>query len=172
MIFEKLASVSHLRSVLCFALTFLSQTQASLPSSVLHSSASLGTGKLSTHQELQEKAEDLNIRKALSGLSSKRKRHQGHFHIDGPDEDDDVSEVESQPERLEKEWISQNTGTLTEQNANVVISPTNPTQSQSKAHTVPVVGSALQRNPDGSTVAPKIRPKSEKQVHFFNEIYL
>ena len=69
---------------------------------MLYSSASLGTGNLSTHQHLQEKAEDREIKKAFIGLSGKRKRHQDHFHIHGPDEDDDASEVESPPQRLEE----------------------------------------------------------------------
>ena len=167
MIFEKIASVSHLCSATC--LNFLSQTQASLSSSVLYSSASLGTGKLSTHQQLQEKAEDREVRKAFNGLSGKRKRHQDHFHIHGPDEDDDVSEAESHPQRLE---IEQNTGTLAEQDANAVISQIDPIQSQSKVPSLPVVlGSALQRNPDGSAVAPKIYAKSEKQVPHLNKMH-
>ena len=150
-------------------MTVFSQAQASLSSSVLYSSASLGTGKLSTHQQLQEKAEDREIRKAFIGLSGKRKRHQDHFHVDGPDEDDDVSEVESHPRRLEKE---QSTGTMAEQDANAVISQIDPIQSQFKAHSLPVVvGSALQRNPDGSAVAPKIYTKSEKQVPVFNKMH-
>lgn len=133
---------------------------------MLHTSASLGTGKLSTHQELQEKAEERDIRKALTGLSGKRKRHHNHFRIHGPDEDDDLSQVESHPERLKKESLLQNT---VEQDANVVILPTYPIQSQSKAHMLPMVGSALQRNSDGNAVAPKIRAKSVKQVHLFNK---
>lgn len=131
---------------------------------MLHSSALLGSGKLSTHQELQERAEDRDIRKALSGQSGKRKRHQDHFHIHGPNEDDDISEVESHPEILEKEFLEQ-TGTLA---PNIVIPPIAPIQS--KAHNLPVmVGSALQRNSDGSAIAPKIRAKSEKQVPLFNK---
>jgi ATP-dependent RNA helicase DHX37/DHR1 len=153
-------------------LTFISQAQASLSSSVLYSSASLGTGNLSTHQQLQEKAEDREIKKAFIGLSGKRKRHQDQFHIHGPDEDDDVSEVESPPQRLEEGWLEQKTGTLAEPDANA-ISQIEPIQSQSKAHSLPVVvGSALQRNPDGSAVAPKIYTKSEKQVPLFDKIFI
>ena len=137
---------------------------------MLYSSASLGTGKLSTHQQLQEKAEDREIKKAFIGRSGKRKRHQDHFDIHGPDEDDDVSEIESTPQRLEEGWLKQNTGTL-EQDPNSVISQLDPIQSQSKAHSLPVVvGSALQKNPDGSAVAPKIYPKSEKKVPHFDKI--
>ena len=143
-------------------MTFFSQAQASFSSSVLYSSASLGTGKLSTHQQLQEKAEDREIRKAFIGLSGKRKRHQDQFHMDGPDEDDDVSEVEKE----------QNTGTLAEQDVDTVISKIDSIQSQSKTHSLPVVvGSALQRNPDGSALAPKIYTKSEKQVPLFNKMH-
>lgn len=138
---------------------------------MLYSSASLGTGKLSTHQQSQEKAEDQEIKKAFIGLSGKRKRHQDHFHIDGPDEDDDVSEVESLPQRLEEGWLEQNSGTLAEQDANAVVSPIESIQSQSKARSLPmVVGSALQKNPDGTAVTPKIYAKSEKQVPLFDKI--
>ena len=59
---------------------------------MLYSSASLGTGKLSTHQQLQEKVEDQEIKKAFIGLSGKRKRHQDHFHIYDPDEESDIEE--------------------------------------------------------------------------------
>jgi ATP-dependent RNA helicase DHX37/DHR1 len=55
---------------------------------VLYSSASLGTGKLSTHQQLQEKAEDQEVKKAFIGLSGKRKRHQVEeiksIHVEEP----------------------------------------------------------------------------------------
>lgn len=138
---------------------------------MLYSSASLGTGKISTHQKLQEKAEDREIKKAFIGLSGKRKRHQDHFHIHSPDEDDEVSEVESPPQRLEEVHFEQNTGTLTEQDANAVISQIESIQSQSNSHSLPVVvGSALQRNSDGSAVSPKIYAKSEKQVQLFDKI--
>jgi ATP-dependent RNA helicase DHX37/DHR1 len=169
-ILEKLASVSYLCSATC--LDFLSQAQASLSSSVLYSSASLGTGKLSTHQQLQEKAEDREIRKVFIGLSGKRKRHQDHFHIHGPDKDDDVSEVESHSQKLEEGLLEQNTETLAEQDSTAVVSQIDSIQFQSKAHSLPVVvGSALQRNPDGSAVAPKIYAKSKKQVPLFNKIH-
>jgi ATP-dependent RNA helicase DHX37/DHR1 len=136
---------------------------------MLHSSASLGTGKLSTHQELREKAENRDIRKALTSLSGKRKRHRDHFHIDGPDEDHDLSEVESHPGRLKGEWLLQNTEAA-EQDTNVVIPPIDSIQSKFKSYTLPAVGSALQRNPDGTAVAPKVRVKSQKQVYLVNKM--
>ena len=67
----------------------------------------MGTGKLSTHQQLQEKAEDREIKKAFIGLSGKRKRLQAYLHtIHGPDEDD-VSEVKQPPQKLEEGWLEQ-----------------------------------------------------------------
>ncbi|CAA7261404.1 unnamed protein product [Cyclocybe aegerita] len=135
----------------------LAKTQASLSSSLLQSSSTLGTGKALTHKELQEKAEDSLVKKSLLGQPGKRKRHQDVFDIQeaddedeelSPDEDDEVPDhhnVDSTPLELPSE-------------TSVVIdeSPSLP-----PAKSAATVGSALQRNLDGSTVAPKVRPRTK-----------
>ncbi|KAJ7175857.1 P-loop containing nucleoside triphosphate hydrolase protein [Mycena filopes] len=119
----------------------LAQSQATLPSSLqLQSSATLGTGKAITHRDRLDKLEDKEIRRALDGRTGKRKRQDDSYAVvganDSPDDDTDG-----------------------EDSASIQIgNPSNPSVSSALA----TVGSALQRNADGSIVPPKIVPRSKK----------
>ncbi|KAJ6559196.1 P-loop containing nucleoside triphosphate hydrolase protein [Mycena vulgaris] len=123
----------------------LSQSQATLPTTVhLQSSATLGTGKATTHRDRLDKLEDKEIRRALDGRTGKRKRQDDSYAVIGPDADTDDEELDRDD----------------------ALSP----MQIPGPSTVPVpaaVGSALQRNSDGSVVAPRIVPKSrEKKAAF------
>lgn len=121
------------------------QSQAALPTTLhLQSSATLGTGKATTHRDRLDKLEDKEIRRALDGRAGKRRRQDDSYAVTGPDVDMDDEELEDDappPTQLS--------------------GPSNPPVTS----VPPAVGSALQRNPDGSVVAPRIIPKSrEKKV--------
>jgi ATP-dependent RNA helicase DHX37/DHR1 len=143
-----------------FSLTFFSQTQAELPSSLpLQSSSSLGTGKVSTHQELLDKLEDKETRRAMEGRAGKRRRHGNAYEVMVPD-DDDSSDVD-----LAGNGILGAAFVTAEDYPDV---PKETVPSESAAATaiesslaVAEVGSALQRNPDGTVVAPRIRQKTK-----------
>ncbi|KAJ7095872.1 P-loop containing nucleoside triphosphate hydrolase protein [Mycena belliarum] len=114
----------------------LAQSQATLPSTVhLQSSATLGTGKAITHRDRLDKLEDKEIRRALDGRTGKRRRQDDSYAVTGPDGFTDDEEIDQ--------------------------AHTPSPASTAKAVSAPAaVGSALQRNPDGSVVTPKLAVRS------------
>ncbi|KAF7365220.1 putative ATP-dependent RNA helicase PB1A10.06c [Mycena venus] len=123
----------------------LAQSQAALPTTLhLQSSATLGTGKVTTHRDRLDKLEDKEIRRALDGRAGKRRRQDDSYAVTGPDEDMDEDESNSEDDAPSPMQIG---------------GPSKPAPAVSAP---PAVGSALQRNPDGSSVAPKIVAKSKK----------
>ncbi|KAJ3513040.1 hypothetical protein NLJ89_g3170 [Agrocybe chaxingu] len=134
----------------------LAKTQASLSSSLLQSSSTLGTGKALTHKELQEKAEDSFVKKSLLGQTGKRKRHQDVFDVQVADEEEEFSPDEGE-EIPDQHNVDAAPHDLPLETSVVVDESSSLTPAKSAA----TAGSALQRNPDGSAVAPKVRPRSK-----------
>lgn len=150
-------------------MTFLRQTQAEIPSSLhLQTSSSLGTGKVSTHQERLERLEDRHVRRALDVNLGKRKRRGDTYTVIDPNLEGTDSEEESLPDGRKntktsssKEEIKDSEALPTRRSIATVID----------VSTVPpapltcdAVGSALKRNPDGTVMAPKVRQKSKGKV--------
>ncbi|KAJ6508792.1 P-loop containing nucleoside triphosphate hydrolase protein [Mycena sanguinolenta] len=122
----------------------LAQSQATLPTTLhLQSSATLGTGKATTHRDRLDKLEDKEIRRALDGRTGKRRRQDDTYTVTGPDEHMEDDESSPEDDAFPSAPIA------------------GPLSSPAPSVT-PAVGSALQRNPDGTVVAPKIVPKSKK----------
>lgn len=121
----------------------LAQSQAVLPSSLLQSSSMLGTGKTLTHQELQDRSEDKEVRKALDGRSGKRKRHEDKFAVHGLDTEDSQDD----------EILAAETVTRPSHPQVIFDSAIPPPKNESEPS---AVGSALKRKSDGSVVMPKI----------------
>ncbi|KAJ7670209.1 P-loop containing nucleoside triphosphate hydrolase protein [Mycena rosella] len=88
-----------------------------------------------------DKLEDKEIRRALDGRTGKRKRQDDSYAVTGPDADTD--------EELDQDDAFPPMQTSGSSTTPVVPAPA-------------AVGSALQRNPDGSVVAPKIVPRGKK----------
>ncbi|KAF8908975.1 P-loop containing nucleoside triphosphate hydrolase protein [Gymnopilus junonius] len=134
----------------------LTKTQASVPLTVLQSSATLGTGKPLTHQEQQDRDEDALVCKSLLGQTGKRKRHQDNYDVvennSEIDEEEDVGVVNDDAPKFQF---------APQDKEEVVVKDTSTTPSEKPSHTQLSVGSALQRNPDGSIVQPKFRSKSK-----------
>ncbi|KAJ7212117.1 P-loop containing nucleoside triphosphate hydrolase protein [Mycena pura] len=130
----------------------LTRSQAVLPTSLrLQSSSTLGTGKVTTHRERFDKLEDKEVRRAFDGRAGNRRR-QDSYAVTGPDLDTDDDEMDRQDD------------------ASFASGPSNvPIISQNGPSSAPVVsapaavGSALQRNPDGSVVAPRVVPISKEK---------
>ncbi|KAK0187982.1 P-loop containing nucleoside triphosphate hydrolase protein [Armillaria mellea] len=138
----------------------LSQSQAQISNTLhLQSSSTLGTGRVSTHRERLDKLEDIEVRKALDGRVGKRKRND-EYPVRNADEDDE-DDAELYFERaslLEVEEDSE---------AKITHIVHAEASGQPTASTSTAVGSALQRNPDGTVVAPRIRPKRQKTKSTF-----
>ncbi|KNZ81277.1 Putative ATP-dependent RNA helicase PB1A10.06c [Termitomyces sp. J132] len=144
----------------------LAQTQAEVPSSLhLQTSSSLGTGKVSTHQERLERLEDKQVRRALDGHLGKRKRRGDTYTVigandEGTDSEEDEllhggKEVRTSVKESEESLTRGPTATVVGVST---VSSAPPTPS--------VVGSALRRNPDGTMMAPKSRQKSNGKTRF------
>lgn len=146
-----------------------SKSQAELSSTLqLHSSSALGTGKPQTHQDRLDKSEDKDVRRAMGHTqpSGKHRKRTGGFT--GVADDDDGSEedmafnegstsymvVDDVPDV--KEGLSKDRPVVIIDSA--VIAPAAEQADKSGG----TVGSALQRNADGSVVAPRILKKKGK----------
>lgn len=153
--------MSFLSSFGYISLTYLRQTQAELPSYLnLQTSSSLGTGKVATHQERFDKSEDKEVRRALDGRVGKRKRHDGIYTVNTPDDEDDEADEITREKKPLKEVAP------VEQDSKVEFAQELVTHPEASLPRVSAVGSALQRNPDGSIVPPRRRQNARgKKVH-------
>lgn len=132
-------------------LTFLSQTQAEIPSSLqLFSSATVWTGHAVTHQELLDRQEDKEVRRVLAGRGGKRKRNGIPLDYDEISENGDLAD--DQPDAG---------GPSTQKNA---VESTDALASVPMPSSVVEVGSALKRNSDGTVVAPIARRRNTTKV--------
>jgi ATP-dependent RNA helicase DHX37/DHR1 len=132
----------------------------------LQSSSTLGTGKVSTNKERLDKLEDKETRRAINGRGGKRKRNTDRFDIlqaDNDDEGDEDLEIGG----------SESVTVRTTVDAQVVVMDSEPRTStaQPMASGSSAVGSALQRNPDGSVVTPRMSKKKKqgKKVNILND---
>ena len=152
-----------------------SQAQAS-SALQLQSSATLGTGKATTHQHRLEQLEDKEVRRVLDGRSGKGMRRRtinsallaGDYseeeaygvpmEVDARAEaDDDDGEDVAEGMSRSKPVIIVDSGFST-----TVQSPE--PESLPPLPTVAAVGSALKRNTDGTVAAPKISKRKPKEA--------
>ena len=149
-----------------------SKSQAEIHSVLgLQSSSTLGTGAAKTHQDRLDREEDKEIRRAFDGTAlgrgNKRRRRQPKHEVayDATDESDGIESVVGAMSVDEEEGKSRT-------NPVVIVDSgfsTAPVDSGPKITLIGEVGSALQRNADGSTVAPRIskkKPKQQKVNHY------
>lgn len=127
-----------------------------MPSTLqLQSSSTLGSGRALTAQEKLEETEDKDVRHAISS----RQRRGGYLADTAETDGDDEVIDDTQDFHSEGDPIWDDKGTSTRDQAVVVHSTPTATRKQNvPAHIV--VGGALQRNPDGSIVKPRIMKKS------------
>ncbi|KAA1469988.1 P-loop containing nucleoside triphosphate hydrolase protein [Dentipellis sp. KUC8613] len=151
----------------------LAKSQAELPTSLhLHSSSTLGTGRALTNQALLDKHENKEVRQTMEGRLGKRRRGDRFNGLNDADSDEedaildkaatmevDIEDGSKQEEGFEQEDFVQEEG-LTRDKPVVVVDSSFSAPSEPNAP--PLVGSALQRNPNGSFVAPRIIRKKQK----------
>ena len=133
-----------------------SKRQAELPSTLgLQSSSTLGSGKTSSAQERLENIEDQEVRRAI--LSRQKKG--GHFA--------DIVESDSGEENDAHDFLSedQRDGQDASPQRTTVVLDSAPiaTRRQDVSADV-VIGSALQRNADGSIMEPRVMKKRDKSA--------
>jgi ATP-dependent RNA helicase DHX37/DHR1 len=96
------------------------------------------------------------VKKSLLGQSGKRKRHQDIFAVQNAEGDEDLADEFSSGQLQEDREFQNNTkGEYRTPEVGVVEGPPSLVP---KSQTALSVGSALQRNANGSVIAPKIRP--------------
>ncbi|KAI0926970.1 hypothetical protein AcW1_007657 [Taiwanofungus camphoratus] len=156
----------------------LSKSQAQLPTTLqLQSSSTLGTGKTITHKDLLDKQEDKEVRKAMDGRAGKGKRRRRNLTssavYDSDDDDDtdgdrhmrvdiDDVQIEERADPHEEEGMSRARPVVVVDSgfATTVL----PAEETVATPLTSIVGSALQRNSDGSVVAPRIVKRKPKRV--------
>ncbi|KAI0768467.1 P-loop containing nucleoside triphosphate hydrolase protein [Trametes elegans] len=142
----------------------------------LQSSATLGTGKASTHRNRLEKEEDLEVKRAMDGRANKGKRRRLNeplIPLIGDSDDSDVDlkdtkmDVGARSDSVHEDEDVQE-GMSRSKPVVIVDSGFSTTvQSPETDHPAPApsniaVGSALRHNPDGTVVAPKISKRTPK----------
>jgi ATP-dependent RNA helicase DHX37/DHR1 len=143
------------------------QTQTDIPSSLqLQSSASLGTGRAITHQERLDIAEDKNVRSALDGRLGKRKRRALEDNApESASSDEDSLGFEASSGSVQITHLSEVRMAVDDSDPKARSSA----QIQMTPVTSKIIGGALQRNPDGSVVQPKVaKPRSKKVTPYFH----
>ncbi|EMD39965.1 hypothetical protein CERSUDRAFT_92451 [Gelatoporia subvermispora B] len=146
----------------------LSKTQAQLSTALhLQSSSTLGTGKPSTHKERLEKDEDKEVRHAISGVKGKRSRirdaYSRHSAKESDEEDDGLPTEFMQVDQEERATASpQPEEGSSRATPIVVVDEGFSTHQVLEGPKISVIGSALQRNADGTVVAPKIVTRKSK----------
>ncbi len=122
-----------------------------MPSTQLQSSSTLGAGRTLTTQERLEETEDKEVRRAIYS----RQRRGGHFADTA--ESDRGEEVldNAQDVYSERDSIQDSEGTSPRDQVAVVDSVSTTATRKRDVPADVVVGSALQRNADGSIVKPR-----------------
>ncbi|KAI8995457.1 P-loop containing nucleoside triphosphate hydrolase protein [Trametes punicea] len=155
----------------------LSKSQAQASTALqLQSSATLGTGKPSTHLHRLEKQEDLEVKRAVDGRSEKRKRRRRNDALfpavsdsEGSEEGDHAGMDVDRNEGFSHEYEDVQEG-MSRSKPVVIVDSGFSTKVQSPEPEVrttilpSAVGSALRHNPDGTVVAPKIVKRKPKRV--------
>ncbi|KAI6147475.1 P-loop containing nucleoside triphosphate hydrolase protein [Pisolithus tinctorius] len=135
----------------------LAQTQATMPSLELHSSSTLGTGKVTSNRKRLDKAEDLQVRRTMDGRTGKRRRRITDYS--GADSDSGDSEPD---DRIG--------GGIDAPSPKTTRTPVVSVMDYSSGITVPkkdvrqppsIVGGALKRNADGTVVQPRVVKKEK-----------
>ncbi|KAF8305660.1 P-loop containing nucleoside triphosphate hydrolase protein, partial [Clavulina sp. PMI_390] len=148
----------------------LAKTQAQVPSTSLHSSASLGSGRLKSNSRILEEEEDKAIRRALTSTGSRKRRRVSKtigINVSDEDDSDDSEYPDPTPHEEEASDILLSASPVPAPIPPQPVEPppepvANTPQSLVLPPTPVVVGSGLKRNADGTVIAPRVVPKRVK----------
>jgi len=106
-----------------------------------------------SHRERLDKTEDIEVRRFVEGRSNKRRRHNNEFSLAGPtdteNEDAELDVMGSGPARA-------NSANAATPDKVLVVDMSTSFSAPEKSTQPTVVGGALRRNPDGTSMAPRI----------------
>jgi ATP-dependent RNA helicase DHX37/DHR1 len=138
-----------------------------LPSTLqLQSSSTLGAGRTFTAQERLEKTEDKDVWRAIHSRQTS-----GRFaNIAESDEDEEVVD-KTQDVHSERDTIEDGEGTSPRGQVVIINSASTASRKQDVPADV-VVGSALQRNADGTIVKPRIMKKKGTSVCLISPLFV
>ena len=155
------------------------KSQAQVPSALnLQSSATLGTGSAKTHKEILDHQEDKDIRHALSGQTSKRKRkRKGLVYTSGASDDsgndesdfDDGMQVDEQDEPSDDELGKSRSRPIVVVDSGFSTAPATSEVAVTKISSE--VGSALKRDVNGKAVAPAVKKAKNSKVRITSRVF-
>ncbi|KAF8895535.1 P-loop containing nucleoside triphosphate hydrolase protein [Infundibulicybe gibba] len=141
----------------------LSQSQAELPTTLhLHSSSTLGTGRVTDHHERRAREEDKEVRRALDGRNNKRKRQDDSFAVTIPDDED---ESDDGAMSLKQAHFRENKEEMSAQEDEPSTTPGNALLDKKSS-----IGSALQKNLNGTAMVTKMATKKQKSLKHWKGI--
>ncbi len=148
------------------------KSQAELPNALnLHSSATLGTGKTMTHLERLEREEHHEVKRIMDGSIRTGKRKRDAYAVYESEEEEDTFRGEDgasgNAPRAEP-TLRHDSGTIRPKEVVVIDSVSFTTPPQRPTATV---GGALQRNADGSVVAPRVVARKKKTLVNWHIVY-
>ncbi|TBU35061.1 P-loop containing nucleoside triphosphate hydrolase protein [Dichomitus squalens] len=155
----------------------LSKSQAQASAAIqLQSSATLGTGKVTTHQHRLEQLRDKEVRRTLDGRSGKGKRRRtanptllaaedSEEEYGVPMEVDALAEADDDDGEDVQEGMSRSRPVVVIDSGFSTTAQSPGSESLPSLPTVPAVGSALKRNADGTIVAPRISKRKPKDAN-------
>ena len=157
------------------------KSQAQVPSALnLQSSATLGTGSAKTHKEILDHQEDKDIRHALSGQTSKRKRKpKGLAYTSGASDDsgNDESDFDDGMQVDEQDEPSDDDDELGKSRSRPIVVvdsgfSTAPATSEVAVTKISSeVGSALKRDVNGKAVAPAVKKAKNSKVRITSRVF-
>ncbi|KAF8443043.1 P-loop containing nucleoside triphosphate hydrolase protein [Boletus edulis BED1] len=130
----------------------LAQTQTSIPTLELQPSSTLGTGKVASHRERLDKSEDANVRRFMDGRSNKRRRRNDNFPITG------LTDTENEDAGLDgmgSDAASVHSPDATAPDQVQIVDMSINSIAPEKSTQPTIIGGALRRNPDGTSMAPR-----------------
>lgn len=138
----------------------LTQTQATVQSLDLHSSSTLGTGRVVLNRDRIDRKEDMEARHLMNGRPGKRRRHNFDFSGVGSDcSESEDAELDNLPE-FGNDGPAQTT--IPENKASVVDFSSGMTVADKTHLPQSAVGQSLKRNKDGTVMAPLVVKKKAK----------
>ncbi|THH11168.1 hypothetical protein EW145_g835 [Phellinidium pouzarii] len=141
----------------------LAQSQAQLPSTLhLQSSSTLGSRKMQTHEELQAKLEDKEVRRAMeSRVKGRRPGRTVYSGIDGASEDEDMDGIETKKPTAPEPGSSRASPVIVDDGDEKPEPPVTIHTQVSMVEKI-AIGSALRKNKDGTFQEPKVMKRRAK----------
>ncbi|KAG8214498.1 P-loop containing nucleoside triphosphate hydrolase protein [Butyriboletus roseoflavus] len=131
----------------------LAQTQASISTLELQPSSTLGTGMAVSHRERLDKTEDMDVRRLMDGRTNKRRQRNNFFAVAGST---DTENEDAELDVMGSDAASVDLPNTVTPEQVLVVDMSAGLAAPGKSTQSTVVGGALRRNPDGTSMAPRM----------------